>query len=64
MKFAFKTGRLKAVLKPLGLLLVAGMLLAGCAKPSRTTERRPRSCGSTISATMRYCEVFLIGGNP
>ena len=62
MNFAWKDGRLKAVLKPLGLLLVVGSILAGCAKLP-DDGKSAKDMRFDKLRDMRYCEVFLIGGD-
>ena len=62
MNFTGKTGRVKAVLKPLGLLLVAGSLLAGCAKLP-DDGKSAKAMRFDNLRDMQYCEVFLIGGD-
>jgi hypothetical protein len=62
MHFAGKTGRVKAVLKPLGLLLVAGSLFAGCSKLPEDNVNVQLIHFKNLHAT-RYAEVFLVGGN-
>jgi hypothetical protein len=64
MNFAGKTGGVKAVLKRLGLVLVAGALLAGCAKPVPDDGKNAKMMRFDNLYNYRYCEVFLIGGNP
>jgi hypothetical protein len=62
MNVAGKTARVKAALKPLGLLFVAGAALAGCATlPQDDAGAEPRRF-ENLRAN-RYTEIFLIGGN-
>jgi hypothetical protein len=64
MKLPGMTVRLEAMLILLGLLLLSSSLLTGCSKSlpddgaSATVKRFDNLRG------VRYCEVFLIGGNP
>lgn len=64
MRFAGKTVNVNAVLKPLGLLFVAGSLLAGCSKPVPNDGATATVKRFDNLRAVRYCEVFLIGGNP
>ena len=64
MNFAGKTGRVKAVLKPLGLILVVGLVLAGCSKSLPDDAAAAKVMRFDNLSNVRYCEVFLIGGNP
>ncbi len=57
-----KTGRVNVVLKPLALLVVAGSLLAGCATLPNDGATATVKRFDNVRA-MRYCEVFLIGGD-
>ncbi|SPF39618.1 conserved hypothetical protein [Syntrophobacter sp. SbD1] len=62
MSFAGKTGGVNDILKSLGLLLVAGSLFAGCAKlPDDGKSAKVMRFDNLRD--MRYCEVFLIGGD-
>jgi len=64
MKIVGKRVRVRVVLKSLGLVFVAGLLLAGCATPNipdylkTAKEKRFDNVRG-----VRYCEIFLIGGN-
>jgi hypothetical protein len=62
MNFAGKTACVNAVLKPLGLLFVAGLVLAGCATLPNDGATATVKRFDNLRA-MRYCEVFLIGGD-
>lgn len=62
MNVAGKTVRVKTVLKPLGLIVVVGLVLAGCATlPDDGKSSRVMRFDNVRA--VRYCEVFLIGGD-
>jgi hypothetical protein len=64
MKFAEKTVGVNSVLKLLGLLFIAGSVLAGCTKPVPDDGKNAKMMRFDNINNYRYCEVFLIGGNP
>ena len=62
MKFAETTARPHATVGPLGLLFLAGVLLAACAKLPDDGASAVVKHFDGLRA-VRYCEVFLIGGD-
>lgn len=56
--------RLTQVLKSFGGLAAASLLVTGCAKPVPDDGRNPQIMRFDNYNNYRYCEVFLIGGNP
>ena len=64
MKKVTKASHVAAVLKGIGLLIVAGSLLAGCAKQVPQDGIGAKVMRFENLNNYRYCEVFLIGGNP
>ncbi|MGO9019601.1 MAG: hypothetical protein ACLQVJ_14755 [Syntrophobacteraceae bacterium] len=62
MNFVGKTGRVKAVLKPLGLLLVAGSLFAGCAKLPKDDAQLTELKFEGLMGS-RYTEILLVFGD-
>jgi hypothetical protein len=62
MNVAGKTARVNAALNPLGLLFVAGAVLAGCATLPNDDAGAELRHFENLRAN-RYTEIFLIGGN-
>lgn len=62
MKCTGYSSRVDAILKPVGLLFVTGLLLAGCATLPDDGKDAKVMRFDNVRA-MRYCEVFLIGGD-
>ena len=63
MQFAGKTVHYNTVLKPLGLLLVAGLLLAGCSKPLPNDDAQLTEIKWDGLMGSRYTEILLVFGN-
>lgn len=64
MKLVGKTARSNSVLKLLGVLIVAGVLLAGCTKSLLPDDAGAKLIRYDNVKGQRYTEMFLIGGNP
>jgi len=64
VKFDRETGRFNASLKHLGLLVGAGAALAGCVTPVPNDGAGAAPQRWSTLRDLRYCEIFLIGGNP
>jgi len=64
MKFAGKTVHVNALMKSMGVLLVLSLILAGCSKSLPDDGAAATVKRFDNLRAMRYCEVFLIGGNP
>ena len=62
MSCAAKTGRVKAALKPLGLLLVVCLLFAGCAKEPKDDAQLTELKFDGIMGA-RYTEILLVFGD-
>jgi hypothetical protein len=56
--------RVNAVMKGMGVLLVLSSVLAGCSKSVPDDGKDAKVMRFDNISNLRYCEVFVIGGNP